>query len=151
VRLEPKNAAVLFDLVKQQKMANTRVVLTGETPVARGVPMARQQKPNQDTDRTYRRTYSTDNYGSNDNYGRDTYSRDTYGRTYSNNGYDDGDTTASVPQRRARQGRIIRDEYGRQFLVYDDVPPRVTYERDSTYAAPRRYGDQQPFGWPFGR
>src|SRR5580704_12230939 len=36
VRLEPKNAAVLFALVKQQKMANTRVVLTGETPRAAG-------------------------------------------------------------------------------------------------------------------
>jgi hypothetical protein len=147
VRLEPKNAAVLFDLVKQQKMANTRVVLTGETPVARGAPVARQQQQqNRDTDRTYRRTYSNDNYGPNDNYGRDIY-----GRTYSNNGYDDGDVTASVPQRRARQGRIIRDEYGRQFLVYDDLPPRITYDRDSNYAPSRRYSDQPPFGWPFGR
>ena len=42
VRLEPKNATLLFALVKQQKMANTRVVLTGETPRAAGVPMARR-------------------------------------------------------------------------------------------------------------
>ena len=42
VRLEPKNATLLFALVKQQKMANTRVVLTGETPVKAGVPMARR-------------------------------------------------------------------------------------------------------------
>ena len=42
VRLEPKNATILFALVKQQKMANTRVVLTGETPRAAGVPMARR-------------------------------------------------------------------------------------------------------------
>jgi len=42
VRLEPKNATILFALVKQQKMANTRVVLTGETPVKAGVPMARR-------------------------------------------------------------------------------------------------------------
>ena len=32
VRLEPKNAAILFALVRHEKMANTRVVLTGETP-----------------------------------------------------------------------------------------------------------------------
>lgn len=32
VRLEPKNAALLFDLVKQETMAKTRVVLTGEAP-----------------------------------------------------------------------------------------------------------------------
>jgi hypothetical protein len=42
VRLEPKNATILFALVKQQKMANTRVVLTGETPRAAGVPVARR-------------------------------------------------------------------------------------------------------------
>jgi hypothetical protein len=56
-----------------------------------------------------------------------------------------------VPQGRARQGRIIRDEYGRQFLVYDDVPPRTTYESDNTYARRRFGSEQQPFGWPFGR
>jgi hypothetical protein len=32
VRLEPRNAKILFDLVKQEGMANTRVTLTGETP-----------------------------------------------------------------------------------------------------------------------
>ena len=32
VRLSPANAATLFALVRQQKMANTRVVLTGEVP-----------------------------------------------------------------------------------------------------------------------
>ena len=32
VRLEPQNARVLFNLVKQQGMANTRVVLTGTVP-----------------------------------------------------------------------------------------------------------------------
>jgi len=32
VRLEPRNASVLFALVKQQGMSNTRVVLTGEIP-----------------------------------------------------------------------------------------------------------------------
>jgi hypothetical protein len=92
----------------------------------------------QNNDRTYRRTYTNEPYG-----------RETYGRTYSNDDAD-ADVTASVPQRRARQGRIIRDEYGRQFLVYDDVPPRVTYDRDNGYIR-RRYSDEQPFGWPFGR
>lgn len=57
VRLEPRNAAVLFALVKQEKMANTRVVLTGETPTATGVPVARR-----DRNRDYQRSYSTDDY-----------------------------------------------------------------------------------------
>jgi len=34
VRLEPRNASILFSLVKQQHMSNTRVVLTGEIPSA---------------------------------------------------------------------------------------------------------------------
>ncbi|MEI9803450.1 MAG: L,D-transpeptidase [Pseudolabrys sp.] len=44
VRLEPKNAAVLYALVKQEKMANTQVVLTGETPNVAGVPVARRDR-----------------------------------------------------------------------------------------------------------
>jgi hypothetical protein len=116
VRLEPKNAAVLFDLVKQQKMANTRVVLTGETPAARGVPVARRDRDSQQT------------YGSNDY-----------------------DMTASIPARPPqRLGRIVRDVQGREYIVYDTAP-RYTYDRESPYAAPRRFGEQQPFGWPFGR
>jgi hypothetical protein len=44
VRLAPKNAAILFDLVKQEGMAKTRVVLDGETP---GAPqVARRVYPN---------------------------------------------------------------------------------------------------------
>ena len=43
VRLSVKNAAALWALVKQQKMANTKVVLTGEIPdggsVARSQPL----------------------------------------------------------------------------------------------------------------
>jgi hypothetical protein len=44
VRLEPRNAGILFDLVRQKKMANTRVVLTGETPASAGVPVARRDQ-----------------------------------------------------------------------------------------------------------
>jgi hypothetical protein len=57
VRLEPKNASILFALVKQQKMANTRVELTGETPITAGVPVARREQPVQ-------RAYSNDDYDS---------------------------------------------------------------------------------------
>lgn len=32
VRLEPRNASILFDLVRQEGMNHTRVVLSGETP-----------------------------------------------------------------------------------------------------------------------
>jgi hypothetical protein len=43
VRLSRANAAILFDLVKQEHMANTRVVLSGEIPGGGGAaPVARR-------------------------------------------------------------------------------------------------------------
>jgi hypothetical protein len=42
VRLSPQHAATLFALVKQEKMANTRVVLTGVIPGGAGVPQVRR-------------------------------------------------------------------------------------------------------------
>jgi hypothetical protein len=54
VRLEPKNATILFALVRHEKMANTRVVLTGETPGAGGAPIARR-----DTDAIYSEEYTS--------------------------------------------------------------------------------------------
>jgi hypothetical protein len=48
VRLEPKNARLLFGLVKQEGMANTRVVLTGATPAA-VAPAVAGRTPQYDT------------------------------------------------------------------------------------------------------
>lgn len=45
VRLEPKNAALLFGLVKQHKMSNTRVVLSGVTPASGDAAVARRASP----------------------------------------------------------------------------------------------------------
>jgi len=44
VRLAPPNATVLFDLIKSQGMANTSVVVEGQTPHA-GPAMAQQSAP----------------------------------------------------------------------------------------------------------
>jgi hypothetical protein len=56
VRLEPGNANILFDLVRQQKMANTRVVLTGETPALSAAPAVAKREPSKP------RVYSNDDY-----------------------------------------------------------------------------------------
>jgi hypothetical protein len=54
VRLEPKNARILFDLVRQERMANVRVVLTGETPGADAPPqVARREAPNGNFSRSF--------------------------------------------------------------------------------------------------
>jgi hypothetical protein len=42
VRLSPDNAAILFDLVKTEGMANTSVTITGQTPGGRGPAMVQQ-------------------------------------------------------------------------------------------------------------
>ena len=42
VRLEPENARVLFNMVKQEGMANVRVVLSGEVPAANDPAVARR-------------------------------------------------------------------------------------------------------------
>lgn len=52
VRLEPRNASILFALVTQQGMSNTRVVLTGHIPAANELVARRE--------RDYQRSYSTD-------------------------------------------------------------------------------------------
>ncbi|HEY2756292.1 MAG TPA: L,D-transpeptidase [Pseudolabrys sp.] len=54
VRISRTNSAILWDLVKKEKMANTKVVLTGEIPGGAGVPVARRPSPN------YQRVYTTD-------------------------------------------------------------------------------------------
>jgi hypothetical protein len=45
VRLAPPNAAILFNLVKAEGMANTTVVVGGQAPGGRGPAMARQPAP----------------------------------------------------------------------------------------------------------
>src|SRR6478672_11976096 len=56
VRLEPQNARVLFGLVKQEGMANTRVVLTGTVPSSSSPAVARRtptyQQPGYDDEMT---------------------------------------------------------------------------------------------------
>ncbi len=97
VRLEPKNAAILFALVRQQKMANTQVVLSGETPL-NGVPMARRGN------------------------GNERNARDT-SRSYSSNDIvvDDDDYTATLPQQRSARGwREYHD--GPRYYYYRERP-----------------------------
>lgn len=57
VRLERKNAQVLFGLVKQEGMANVRVTLFGETPGADAVPQVARREPPAGN---FERSFSTD-------------------------------------------------------------------------------------------
>lgn len=112
VRLEPRNAAILFALVQQEKMANTRVVLTGETPSTAGVPVARRAP-------AYQRAYNND-----DGYQRGYGGNDRYQRYYYN---DDEDFTAALPptrrQRTARGWRDADDGAGHYYYRERLSPP----------------------------
>jgi hypothetical protein len=76
VRLAPANATVLFDLVKAEGMANTAVVVSGETPGGRGPAMVRQAPP---------QTVASDPTPITPDYGRQPapyYGRPAYGQGY---------------------------------------------------------------------
>jgi hypothetical protein len=49
IRLSPDHAATLFDLVKAQTMANTKVVIAGRTPNGDNGPVARSRLPVNET------------------------------------------------------------------------------------------------------
>jgi L,D-transpeptidase catalytic domain len=49
IRLSPDHAATLFDLVKAQTMANTKVVIAGRTPGGDNGPVARSHLPMNET------------------------------------------------------------------------------------------------------
>ena len=49
IRLSPDHAATLFDLVKAQTMANTKVVIAGRTPDGDNGPVARSHLPVNET------------------------------------------------------------------------------------------------------
>ena len=65
VRLSVKNASILWDLVKQHKMANTMVVLTGEIPGGSGLTIARGPRDDDFADAAPQRQWraSHDYYG----------------------------------------------------------------------------------------
>jgi hypothetical protein len=100
VRLSPANAAVLFDIVKSEGMADTTVIVRGRIP-AREPLIARRQAPQQADveqgygqqvygesspyagqpahDQTYgRQTYGGQAYGQQGNYGQQSYSQQGY-------------------------------------------------------------------------
>lgn len=137
VRLEPKNAALLFGLVKQETMAKTRIVLTGEAPTAPQVAKANQATANAAR--------------------RNGVSRPAPGFEQS---FSTDDVTTSVPP--PRRERVLRglgevsegdvvyyyDEDGRRrrFVVPRMVEPRYVEPRyvEPRYVVPRRDGYEVP-------
>jgi hypothetical protein len=123
VRLSKENAAVLFDLVKEQGLKATHVVLTGEIPSGATGAVARRERPAPDDDAGALQRQRVHNA----RVQREYQERPRYyyyrGRTYV---YDRGRT-----------------------YVYDR-DRRYVDDRDRAYVPPRRYEYYRPpfpFGW----
>lgn len=122
VRLSRANSEILWGLVKKNKMANTKVVLTGEIPGGAGVPVARKPspRPQQQQAQDDERYYTTD---------------DEY-----------GDYVAQQRQRAMRTRGY--DNSGRYYYYYRDQPAPAPVERryyraGSNNPPPSFF----PFGW----
>ena len=109
VRLAPKNAKILFDLVKQEGLAKTRVTLRGQTPGANAAPVARREAP---SNTGLARSFSTDGLY-----------------------YDDDDTVGALPPPpRLRRGeRLVREYRNGRTYYYRVVPRRYGYEPPPFY------------------
>jgi hypothetical protein len=98
IRLSPDHAATLFDLVKAQTMANTKVVITGRTPNGDNGPVARSRLPMNETVSAGQQpmtiapdgsqqpaqpygqpAYGQQQYGQQQSYGQPAYGRPVYG------------------------------------------------------------------------
>jgi hypothetical protein len=101
IRLSPDHAATLFDLVKTQTMAGTKVIITGRTPGGDNGPVARSHLPMNETvssqqpmqiapDDSQQAAQPYDQqqpygqqqqyYGQQQSYGQPTYARPVYGQ-----------------------------------------------------------------------
>lgn len=81
VRLAPANAAVLFNLVKQEGMANTTVQITGHIP-SRYPMVARQQAPEREASAGQPTQIAPQDYAAAPAYSRPAYDEPDYGRAY---------------------------------------------------------------------
>jgi hypothetical protein len=98
VRLSVEHSRVLFDLVKREGMANTKVVLFGEIPLGNAPEMVRRQPQPQ-------------------------FSQPGYGFGYGN---DDDEYTSPLPQRRVYRSDDDRSTYwgSRERPIYSDRDTR---------------------------
>ena len=129
VRLSRANATVLFDLVKTEGMANTRVSISGRTPGGDNGPVASAHLPENET------TYSPQGY-SQQGYAQP---QQGYSQGYSQQqqqGY------AQPPQGYGQQG-YAQPGYAQQQNGFPQQPPPPGYGQPAY--AQRYYGQQQQY------
>jgi L,D-transpeptidase catalytic domain len=140
VRLSPANAAILFDLVKAQGMANTSVAVTGHTPGGNGQEIARRA-PDQET------IYSAHGYSSAPTQIAPGYGQQPQG--YGQQGYGDQGYVQPQPYR-APPPAYGGQTYGQgSEPTFPPQPPPYGYGRQyQPYGGQQGYYQQQPYGQP---
>ena len=116
IRLSPDHAATLFDLVKKEGMANTKVAIAGRTPHGDNVPVARSRLPVNET------AYSGQ---------PQQIAPDDSQRGYGQQGYSQPQGYGQQPQQQqyGQQDQYGRQGYGTQQMYGQQVyaPPRPAY------------------------
>jgi hypothetical protein len=145
VRLERRNAATLFNLVKQEGMANVRIVLTGAVPVATDPAVARRAPATREQPRSI-----------DPNAGRGFSGPSYSGRDYSERGYPDRAFAAPEPDVTGtiRAPRATRDE-AREipaaprtgYWVQQPDGSRVFHDRERMMMPPPVPFFARPPGW----
>jgi len=125
VRLDPGHARVLFDMVRREGLANTRVVLAGATPDARSPALAR---PYSDERPVYRYQYDERPSARPSYSGQQRY----YG--------DDGTPPQPDPYAAPRSGYWLQYPDGRRVFVDRERDPRGL-------PPPPQQGFDAPYGW----
>lgn len=148
VRLAPANAAVLYDLVKQEGAANTTVIVRGHIP-PRGPLIARRQAPSQIPSQVpsqvparqvaVEQPTSTAPYGQQQpGYGQQVYGQPVYSQpAYGQPAYGGQQAYGQPVYRQPSYDRPAYDQYGQQ----QAFPPQPA----PAYAQPA-YGGQAYYG-----
>jgi hypothetical protein len=134
IRLSPDHAATLFDLVKKEGMANTRVAIAGRTPGGDNGPVARSRLPVNET------AYSGQPQQIAPDNGQQGYSQQGYNQQQ---GYSQQQGYGQQPQQQyGQQDYGSQRTYGQQ--VY--APPRPAYVQPGGFPPqpppPGYYGNQ---------
>jgi L,D-transpeptidase catalytic domain len=137
IRLSPDHAATLFDLVKQQGMGNTKVVIAGHTPGGDTGPVARSHLPMNET------AYSAQppdqqGYGQ-QGYGQRPYGQQSYGQQQ---GY--GQQPYGQQPGYAQQDYGQQQTYGQQDYAPPPRPPAYVQRGFPPQPPPPGYGQNYP-------
>jgi hypothetical protein len=127
VRLSPDHAQTLFNLIKAEGMAETKVVVAGHTPGGDNAPVARSRLPLNETVSSEPTQIAPPAYGSGSYYGDRGYSQPSYGQpSYGQPSYQSGYAQRSYArpyQGQSSYGQSYDAQPGYALPTYPPQPP----------------------------